>query len=35
MIIDNFTISGAVMALAIAIVVFYFLSHDRSSSGQD
>ncbi len=35
MIIDNFTISGALIALAGAIVVLYLLSHHRSSSDQD
>jgi hypothetical protein len=35
MFVDNFTISGAVMALAVAIVVFYLLNQDRSSSDQD
>lgn len=35
MIIDDLTISGALIALAVAIVVFYVLRRNRSGNDQD
>lgn len=34
MIIDNFTISGALIALVAVIVVLYLINHDQTGSDQ-